>query len=1361
MATMRPEDNRKHQPASEDEIRPIPTGTLNRAAANHGNEACYFNSIDLPGLYDNTTEAATLQIKHTIDMRKKLLNFLLSREEFFNIHRFIPSGDTAIIRQFHYATKLDWFYMFLAGLVSILHGTTIQVLLIVFGNVTNLFTNRSTDLCMTNSTSLSQLNCSSYNQSNIEEIFPLCNFTRLPSKLASEIGQQSVYIAVMGCIVFVFGYIQDTLWALTSERQTFRMRQSIFRLLMRQNIEYFDTHHVADMNTVLMENINKVKDGLGHHLGTILQCLATFLAGFIIGLIKNWKLSLVLLSFSPILITCLLVLSKMMSKMITTEISAYAKAGTIAQEVLSSIRMVFAYNGMDHEYHRYTQNLHSARKTGIRKGIVFGIMMGFIRLVIFVIYAVGFIYGTHLIQTENSTIGDVFVVFFGIFIAVFSLGQATNTLRYQNEAICAVNSVRTLLNLDVFEQVHQQRKEFDRQVNIHGDITFDNVSFAYPSRPNSVIISNVTFHVKCGETVAIVGSNGSGKSSCLQLLQGFYEPTNGSISLDGIPLDKYDVDWLRENMSVVSQDAVLFSTSIRENIMCGNRNATVNDMLQVAKLTNLDRIVERFPQGYDTIIGDNSNHQLSGGQKQLICVARALIKQAKLMLLDECTSALDYENESNIMEILKQSSSNRTTIIITHRISTIRHASRILVMQDGRIVEQGTHEELIAVKNVYYNMVHNCEQNHRMIDDFERVESDLERHENNSNQPSIVVNDQTDTTSEDRNIRSPTWYMLKLNRPEWLYILFGCVASFCTGGFQPAVGILISKIIAVFQMCSTDEQKDRIGLYVLIFFIFAILIWITVFLQNFLFAYSGESLIQRIRSKLFKTYMGQEISWFDDPSHNTGSLCLQLSSEASAVQKSVGVHLGTIFETFGNLGTGTVLSFVYGWELTLVIIGFLPFLIISGVINMKLVDKYTKRDLITFKEVSQLSMEVLKNIRTVRQLTKEDDFILRYETLLSKPHRLACKRAHLNGFLFSFSNAMVFFAQSALTAFAVFLVTNNRMTFENVLIVFNCILLGAQAAGQTVSISSDYGKALRATKNIIKLFEAEKQLTEKNSSAGMKLVMFWLFKLFLISHSYTLLKTDFQGNIELSINSFAYPARPNVSVLKNLQINIRAGQSVALVGLYSLRSKNGCGKSTIMQLIQRFYDVYNGHLLIDSTELRHLNLQWYRSQIGYLSQTPVLFNITIEENIAYGDLSRTISQDEIIKAAKDAHAHSFIDNLPEKYKTMVGPNAERLSGGQRQSIALARLFIRNPRILLLDECTSAMDHINEKAIENSLSGIKQNRTSIVIGHHLSSIQHADIIYVIHHQGHVVESGTHETLMAARGYYYKLALDLIH
>ncbi|CAF3931556.1 unnamed protein product, partial [Rotaria sp. Silwood1] len=274
-----------------------------------------------------------------------------------------------------------------------------------------------------------------------------------------------------------------------------------------------------------------------------------------------------------------------------------------------------------------------------------------------------------------------------------------------------------------------------------------------------------------------------------------------------------------------------------------------------------------------------------------------------------------------------------------------------------------------------------------------------------------------------------------------------------------------------------------------------------------------------------------------------------------------------------------------------------------------------------------------------------------------------------------------------------------------------------------------YGKAIEAAENIFELLN-RKPTIDNESKDGLEI-------------------TDFTGQLDFEDVYFNYPNRPQSVILRNFKLNIKPGQKVALVGT------SGCGKSTTIQLIERFYDVNIGHLLIDSKDIRTLNLQWYRSQIGIVSQEPVLFDMSIRENIAYGDNSRKdIPLDEIIQAAKNANIHDFIQLLPYRYETNCGTKGTHLSGGQKQRIAIARALLRNPKILLLDEATSALDSENEKIVQDALDHAQQNRTSITIAHRLSTIQNADMICVFHN-GEIVESGSHDELLALGGRYYQL------
>ncbi|XP_042744189.1 ATP-dependent translocase ABCB1 isoform X5 [Lagopus leucura] len=304
----------------------------------------------------------------------------------------------------------------------------------------------------------------------------------------------------------------------------------------------------------------------------------------------------------------------------------------------------------------------------------------------------------------------------------------------------------------------------------------------------------------------------------------------------------------------------------------------------------------------------------------------------------------------------------------------------------------------------------------------------------------------------------------------------------------------------------------------------------------------------------------------------------------------------------------------------------------------------------------------------------------------------------------------------------------NKTKFLELNGVFSAVVFGAMALGQTSSFAPDYAKAKISAAHLFVLFDRVPSI-DSYCEDGEKPV-------------------TFGGNTRIKDVKFNYPNRPEVKILQGLNLQVEKGQTLALVG------SSGCGKSTVVQLLERFYDPLSGEIEFDDKDAKTLNIQWLRSHIGIVSQEPILFDFTIAENIAYGDNTREVSHEEIISAAKAANIHSFIDSLPEKYNTRVGDKGTQLSGGQKQRIAIARALVRKPQILLLDEATSALDTESEKIVQEALDKAREGRTCIMIAHRLSTIQNADKIAVIQN-GKIIEQGTHQQLLAEKGFYYSL------
>uniref|UniRef100_A0A3Q2Z3Q5 ATP-binding cassette, sub-family B (MDR/TAP), member 4 n=1 Tax=Hippocampus comes TaxID=109280 RepID=A0A3Q2Z3Q5_HIPCM len=573
------------------------------------------------------------------------------------------------IELFRFADGIDVILIVFGTVMSVAHGLVFPLMCVVFGHMADRF-----------------IQSAAMSKNNTQY------FSKFTETLANTI------------LVFVAAYMQVAFFTLAAVRQVKRIRRRFFHSIMRQDIGWFDVNETGTLNTRLVDDIYKIQEGIGDKMGMLIQSLSTFIGSLVVGLSIGWKLALVVLAVCPLLGLSAGIFSKVVTSFTAKEQAAYAKAGAVAEEVLSAIRTVFAFSGQKREIQRYHKNLEEAKNMGIKKAISSNTAMGFTFMMIFLSYALAFWYGSVLVLSQEYTTGTVLTVLFALIFGAIALGQTSPNIQSFSSARGAAHQVYRIIDNE--PSIDSYSESGFKPDSINGNIEFKNICFNYPSRPDVQVLNNMSLSVKSGQTIALVGSSGCGKSTTIQLLQRFYDPQQGSVSVDGHDIRSLNIRHLRKMIGVVSQEPVLFATTIAQNIRYGRNDVTQNEIEQAAKEANAYDFIMNLPEKFETLtlVGDRGT-QMSGGQKQRIAIARALVRNPKILLLDEATSALDAESETVVQAALDKVRLGRTTIIVAHRLSTIRNADIIAGFQNGEVVELGTHSQLMEKQSVYHTLV--------------------------------------------------------------------------------------------------------------------------------------------------------------------------------------------------------------------------------------------------------------------------------------------------------------------------------------------------------------------------------------------------------------------------------------------------------------------------------------------------------------------------------------------------------------------------------------------------------------------------------------------------------------------------------
>jgi ABC-type multidrug transport system fused ATPase/permease subunit len=851
-------------------------------------------------------------------------------------------------------------------------------------------------------------------------------------------------------------------------------------------------------------------------------------------------------------------------------------------------------------------------------------------------------------------------------------------------------------------------------------ITFEGVRFRYPGAPR-IVHDDLSFAVKTGERVGVVGPSGCGKSSIVRLLLRFLDPEGGAVKVGDIDLRQMSLEDLRRQIAVVNQDTFLFHGTIGENIRMGGPDAGQDQVIDAAKAANIHDFIQTLPQGYETLVGEKGI-KLSGGQRQRVAIARALLRDAPILVLDEALSAVDAENEAVIQQALDRLMRGRTTLILAHRLSSVIDCDRVLVLDEGKVVEEGPHTELMARGGTYAGLM--AEQareaegsDDNLIDGAPKDDKTQAMGDVLSNVPGGAVQSITEGVikAEGLNWFQVVRVLMGVIMP-WkgkltLTFLFGVMRVLAF------IGVGVLSALVVLALKRGDAFEHYIWWLAFAAPASGILHWLESWLaHDMAFRLLAEMRISAFRKldRLAPAYLVRR---------RTGDLMALATQDIELVEY---FFAHTVAPAFVAILVPTIVVWWLGSEALVLAFALLPFLVavaLSPLLMRKKVDVLGSKAREASGELGAFAVDSVQGLGEIVAFQQEgargdqfDELADRHISLrLPFFAELTLQQALLE--------VLTGFGGLAVVVTGAWLVSNGHMEAG----VLPLMTILAMSAFLPVSEIAQVGRQLADTLGATRrVYALENEPVPVVDGPGVP-------------------DTGRKAALSLRDLTFTYPgaSRP---ALHRVNIDVPAGATIALVG------PSGAGKTTIAHQLMRFWDPDTGSVLLNGADLKDYKLDDLRERIALVAQDTYLFNDTLRANIL---IAKPYASPEMLdEAVRMAALDDLVVNLPDGLETKVGERGASLSGGQRQRVAIARAFLKDAPILILDEATSHLDAVNERAVRGALDRLKTDRTTIVIAHRLSTVRDADMIVTLQ-EGQVMEIGSHEELLSAGGLYARL------
>ncbi|KAE8329985.1 P-loop containing nucleoside triphosphate hydrolase protein [Aspergillus sergii] len=1226
-----------------------------------------------------------------------------------------------------------------------------------------------------------------------------CNVT--PSNADSYqagLNDKILLIVYIGIAYFALIYIYVLCWNLSGERLAQRLREKYFSAILRQDAAFFDNLPAGEVSSRITGEITVIQQGSSEKVGIVINSVSFFITAYIVAFIKDPKLAGMLVSLTPAYLIMSIGGGYFVQKFFGRALEGMAKASSVALEAFSNTMVVQAFSANARLEEKFVEVMRPALSAGVSKSIAAATQAGLLYFIAFSANGLAFWQGSRQIADavesggDGITVGNTFTVILILVDASLILSQAAPFLQSFDAAAVAFGKLEA--DIDHPTTIDGTAEDTGRVLSeVTGNVELRNVSFKFPSRPDKPVLQDLSLSCPAGQQTAIVGLSGSGKSTVAGLITRFYNVDEGAVLLDG-----HDVKDLNE--------PCLLDRSILENIALGLINSPRHDhlhpilmgsvlaevaaavrdgkdlvsaslehgdgareivelVLHAALLADANGFIERLKEGFGTQVGSKGN-LISGGQKQRISLARALVKDPRILILDEATASLDSATEARIQEALDNVAVGRTVITIAHRLSTIRNADNIIVMRQGKLVEQGTHQQLLEANGAYAELVRLQNLNvHGGQDD----ETEVSSARSDSLVPVIsektgaletsAVADAIDeekvkpaepesAIEEKRSFGSTVGSMGSLFRPYTFVLILAIAGAVIIGGTYCGSSVIFGNVVGKLSGCEEPESIRHAGeLFGLMFFVLAIVEFFANFLSWSLFGWVAEQVIYKVRILSLRSILEQDLAWHESANRNPSLLLSFITKDSSALGGLTGSVVCTILSVLVSLVATITMTHIIAWKIALVCLSVIPLLLGAGYMRVTTLASFEERHLEAFANSVGITVEAVNSIKTIMSLSLEHEVLGTYRRSLSAPMRQITRQSAWANLWLAVGYGLSNFLYALAYWWGSKRIIAGEYTQTQFFIVQLALLVSSQLWGQMFALAPDVSRAFQATRRLLNLLDLG---STKKLSAPLQLL--GDVEATAPPREKTSSSESRDGiSVVFKQVRFSYPARPDTRVLHGLDLSVQPGQFAALVG------PSGAGKSTIISLVERLYGPDSGTIEVDGHNIAYSDGS-FRDDIAYVPQQSVLFEGTIRFNLTLGARpGQAVTQSELEEACKLANIHDTIMQLPDGYDAYCGPNGDRLSGGQKQRLAIARALIRKPKLLLLDESTSALDAESERLLQDGLEKATKHMTVIAIAHRLYTIRKADVIFLIE-DGRCVDRGTHAQLIERSESYRVNALN---